>query len=51
MAAKHRKTAEICARGDLNGDGKNSLFRIKIELDPKTGKLTASAPSETDPLE
>lgn len=51
VAAKDGKSAEIFARGDLNGDGKSSLYRIKIELDPKTGQLTASKPSETDPLE
>jgi hypothetical protein len=51
VAAKDGKSAEILARGDLNGDGKSSLFRIKIALDPKTGQLTASEPSETDPQE
>jgi hypothetical protein len=51
VAAKDGKSAEIIARGDLNGDGKSSLFRIKIELDPKTGQLSASEPSETDPQE
>ena len=51
VAAKDGKSAEIIARGDLNGDGKSSLYRIKIELDPKTGLLTASEPNETDPLE
>ncbi|HEX2870665.1 MAG TPA: hypothetical protein VHP33_05400 [Polyangiaceae bacterium] len=51
VAAKDGKSAEILARGDLDGNGKSSLFRIKIELDPKTGQLTASDPSETDPLE
>jgi hypothetical protein len=51
VAAKDGKSAEIIARGDLNGDGKSSLYRIKLELDPKTGQLTVSEPSETDPLE
>jgi hypothetical protein len=51
VAAKDGKSAEIIARGDLNGDGKSSLYRIKLELDPKSGQLTVSEPSETDPLE
>lgn len=51
VAAKDGRTAEILARGDLNGDGKTSLFRVKIELDPKTGAITAVDHSEEAPLE
>jgi hypothetical protein len=51
VAAKDGKTAEILARGDLNGDGKTSLFRVKIALDPKTGEITAVDHSEEQPLE
>lgn len=51
VAAKDGKTAEILARGDLNGDGKTSLFRVKIALDPKTGEITAVDHSEEEPLE
>jgi hypothetical protein len=51
VAAKDGKTAEILARGDLNGDGKTSLYRLKIALDPKTGAITAVEHSEQDPLE
>jgi hypothetical protein len=50
-AAKDGKTAEILARGDLNGDGKTSLFRLKISLDPKTGEISAVDHSEEEPLE
>lgn len=51
MAAKDGKTAEILARGDLDGDGKTSLFRLKIALDAKTGVLTAVDLTEEEPLE
>jgi hypothetical protein len=51
VAAKDGKSAEILARGDLNGDGKTSLFRVKIQLDAKTGEITAVDHSEADPLE
>jgi hypothetical protein len=51
VAAKDGKTAEIFARGDLNGDGKTSLFSIKVQLDPKTRDLTAIDHQERDPLE
>ena len=51
VAAKDGRTAEIFARGDLNGDGKTSLFRIKIELDPKTRAITAVEHTEEAPLE
>lgn len=51
VAAKDGKTAEILARGDLDGDGKTSLFRIKIQLDPKTAEITAVDHTEEEPLE
>ena len=51
VAAKDGRTAEILARGDLNGDGKASLFRVKIELNPKTGAITAVDHTEEAPLE
>lgn len=51
VAAKDGKTAEIIARGDLDGNGKTSLFRLKIELNPKTGEITAVGHNEQEPLE
>lgn len=36
-AAKDGMSAEITARGDLNGDGKTSLFRVQVKLED--GKL------------
>jgi hypothetical protein len=51
VAAKDGKTAEIIARGDLDGNGKASLYRLKIQLDPKTGEITAVGHNEEDPLE
>jgi hypothetical protein len=51
VAAKDGKSAEIFARGDLDGNGKNSLYRLKVVLDPKTGQLSASEHSEDAPLE
>ncbi len=51
VAAKDGKSAEVLARGDLDGDGQASLYRLKIQLDPKTGQLTAQDLDETDPFE
>lgn len=51
VAAKDGRNAEILARGDLDGDGVTSLYRLKIQLDPKTGQLSAQALDETDPFE
>jgi hypothetical protein len=51
VAAKDGKNAEILARGDLDGDGVSSLYRLKIQLDPKTGQLTAQDLDETEPFE
>jgi hypothetical protein len=59
VAAKDGKSAEVIARGDLDGNGKQSRLSLKLTLDAKTGAVTIStaspklAPSieETDPLE
>jgi hypothetical protein len=51
VAAKDGKSADVLARGDLNGDGQASLYRLKIQLDPKTGQITAQNLEETDPFE
>jgi hypothetical protein len=51
VAAKDGKSAEILARGDLDGDGQASLYRLKVQLDPKTGQITAQDLDETDPFE
>jgi hypothetical protein len=51
VAAKDGKNADILARGDLDGDGVTSLYRLKIQLDPKTGQLTAQDLDETEPFE
>jgi len=42
----------VLARGDLNGDGKTSLFRVKIQVDRQTNALEVD-PSidETEPDE
>jgi type IV pilus assembly protein PilA len=39
VAAKDGKTAIIYARGDLDGDGTASEFRLPISVDPKTGAV------------
>jgi hypothetical protein len=51
VAAKDGKNADVLARGDLDGDGVTSLYRLKIQLDPKTGQLTAQNLDETEPFE
>jgi hypothetical protein len=51
VAAKDGKSAEILGRGDLDGNGKTSLFRLKIALDLKTRELTAVDHTEEAPLE
>jgi hypothetical protein len=51
VAAKDGKTADVLARGDLDGDGVTSLYRLKIQLDAKTGQITAQEFDETEPLE
>lgn len=51
-AAKNGESAEIIARGDLNGDGKTSQFKLSIEVDRTTQSLRVSpAIAETDPEE
>ena len=51
-AAKDGESAEIIARGDLNGDGKTSEFKITVKVDRATNALRV-APSihEIDPDE
>lgn len=51
-AAPDGESAEVIARGDLNGDGKTSQFKLLITVDRKTSTLRV-APSllETDPEE
>ena len=49
-AAKDGQSAEVLARGDLNGDGKTSLFRLKLQV--KGDRLdVAPKLEETDPEE
>ena len=51
-AAKDGESAEIIARGDLNGDGKTSQFKLLIKVDRTTNALRVSpAIAETDPEE
>jgi hypothetical protein len=53
-AAKDGQSAEVLARGDLNGNGQTSLFKIHVEL-KETGsdRMFVIAPNidETDPTE
>ncbi len=51
VAAKDGKSADVIARGDLNGDGKTSELRLKVTLDAKSGQLTAQGLDEKDPFE
>lgn len=52
LAAKDGKSAEIIGRGDLDGNGKSSVYRLKVVLDTKTGVMRAEEViDETDPLE
>ncbi|MDB4997927.1 MAG: hypothetical protein JWM74_5359 [Myxococcaceae bacterium] len=52
VAAKDGESAEIIARGDLNGDGKTSLFKLPIKVDRATNTLRVSPSiAETDPDE
>ena len=52
-AAKNGESAEIIARGDLNGDGKPSLFKVGLHVDRAHGDQLVIDPSiaETDPEE
>lgn len=51
VAAKDGKSAQVIARGDLDGDGELSERRLTVELDPKSLQLTAKDLDETKPLE
>lgn len=42
VASKDGESAEIVARGDLNGDGKTSLFRVTVKIDRAKDLLTVS---------
>jgi hypothetical protein len=52
-AAKNGESAEILARGDLDGDGKTSLFKVQVHIDRAKGDAFVVAPNieETDPEE
>jgi hypothetical protein len=48
-AAKDGKSADIIARGDLDGDGKTSEIKLHVEVDPRTHSLVIpSLPTESD---
>jgi hypothetical protein len=52
IAAKDGESAEIVARGDLNGDGRTSLFKVAVKIDrAKDVLVVAPTISETDPDE
>jgi hypothetical protein len=52
IAAKDGESAEIVARGDLNGDGRTSLFKVAVKVDrAKDVLVVAPTISETDPDE
>jgi hypothetical protein len=52
IAAKDGESAEIVARGDLNGDGRTSLFKVMVKVDrAKDVLVVAPTISETDPDE
>ena len=51
-AAKDGQSAEILARGDLNGDGKTSLFKLRLTVERGSDRLTTSTSiEELDPEE
>lgn len=51
-AAKDGQSADVIARGDLNGDGKPSLFKLKVTVDRKANALViAPKIEEEDPDE
>jgi hypothetical protein len=52
-AAKNGESAEILARGDLDGDGQTSLFKLTVHVDRAHGDVLVIDPSiaETDPEE
>lgn len=52
IAAKDGESAEIVARGDLDGDGRTSLFKVTVKVDrAKDVLVVAPTISETDPDE
>ena len=52
IAAKDGESAEIVARGDLNGDGKTSLFKVAVKVDrAKDVLVVAPTIFENDPDE
>lgn len=52
VAAKDGESADIVARGDLDGDGKTSLFRVTLKVDrAKDALVVAPGILETDPDE
>lgn len=52
IAAKDGESAEIVARGDLDGDGRTSLFKVVVKVDrAKDVLVVAPTISETDPDE
>lgn len=52
IAAKDGESAKIVARGDLDGDGKTSLFEVTVKVDrAKDMLVVAPTISETDPDE
>lgn len=52
VAAKDGKSADVFARGDLDGNGKSSSYRLRLVLDTKTGVMQAEEViEEIEPLE
>lgn len=52
IASKDGESAEIVARGDLDGDGRTSLFKVAVKVDrAKDALVVAPTISETDPDE
>jgi hypothetical protein len=52
VASKDGKHADVIARGDLDGDGKASLFKLTLSVSRQGGALEASPQiEETDPEE
>jgi hypothetical protein len=50
-AARDGMSADVIARGDLNGDGKTSLFVIHVTVNKADRTLVLSDLAETDPDE
>src|SRR5262249_12364426 len=51
VAAKDGKHADVVGQGDLDGNGKTSLFKVALSEDPKDGSLQVSPIEEQDPEE